>query len=895
MGDGPEKKPTKHICTGLLAHVDAGKTTLSEGFLYLSGAVRRLGRVDHRDAFLDTDAQERERGITIFSKQAEFSYGDAAFTLLDTPGHVDFSAEMERTLQVLDCAVLVISGSDGIQSHTRTLWQLLARHQIPTFLFLNKMDLAGSDRDALLAQLQSKFDSGCLDFTGGLEALQEDLASCDEELMDRYLSGGAVEAADAASLIARRLVFPCFFGSALKLEGVEGLLDGLSRYGMAPAYPADFAARVFKVARDGPDRLTYLKVTGGCLKVRTVLEGDGWQEKVNQIRIYSGSKYRAVDEAPAGTVCALTGLTRTRPGDVLGAEPPALEPELEPVLTYQVILPPECDEHTFLRNLRQLEEEDPQLQVVWNEALGEIHLQLMGEIQLEVLTRLIQDRFGVAVAFGAGNIVYRETIAGPVEGVGHFEPLRHYAEVHLLLEPGPRGSGLRLATACPTDQLDLNWQRLVFTHLMEKRHRGVLTGSPITDMKITLVAGRAHVKHTEGGDFRQATYRAVRQGLMQASSVLLEPHYDFQLELPPDCVGRAMNDLQTMGGSVEGPEQEGELSLLTGHAPVAGLRSYWREVTAYTRGRGRLSCALRGYEPCANQEEIVAQFAYDPERDVENPPDSVFCSHGAGVIVKWDKVREHMHVDSGLRLGMEPPAAQASSPAGGQRQYRGGSLEQDKELQAVFERTYGKIDRDFAFRPQKKPARTSLDDSKYTIREQKTGPEYLLVDGYNIIFAWDELKELARQDVAAARAVLEDILSNYQGFRKCVVILVFDAYKVKGNPGSVEKKDNIYVVYTKEAETADAYIEKATYDLSKDHRVRVATSDGLEQLIILGHGALRLSARSFKAEVEQAQGEISALVAKLNRRNMGDRQVKRVARIIEKNRPPSGGSEGRLL
>ena len=621
-----------------------------------------------------------------------------------------------------------------------------------------------------------------------------------------------------------------------------------------------------------------MKVTGGTLKVRTLLR----EEKVNQIRIYSGSKYQTIDEAPAGTVCALTGLTKTRPGDVFGAEPPAREPELEPVLNYQVILPPACDVHTMLRNLRQLEEEDPQLRVVWNEALGEIHLQLMGEVQLEVLTRLIRERFGAEVSFGAGSIVYRETITNTVEGVGHFEPLRHYAEVHLLLEPGERGSGLRIASACPTDQLDLNWQRLIFTHLMEKRHRGVLTGSPITDVKITLVAGRAHVKHTEGGDFRQATYRAVRQGLMQADSILLEPHYDFTLELPPDCVGRAMNDLQTMGGSVEGPEQEGELSVLTGHAPVAGLQDYWREVTAYTRGRGRLSCALRGYEPCANQEEVVSRFAYDPERDVDNPPDSVFCSHGAGVIVKWNEVRDHMHVDSGLRLGEETPRPEPAAPSGGERQYRGGSLEQDKELLAVFERTYGRVDRDTAFQPQKKPARTSLDEGKYTIREQKTGPEYLLVDGYNIIFAWDELTALARQDMPAARGALEDILSNYQGFRKCVVILVFDAYRVKGNPGSVEKKNNIYVVYTKEAETADAYIEKATYDLGKDHRVRVATSDALEQMIILGHGALRLSARAFQAEVEQTQGEISALVAKLNRRNPGDRKLKYTAKIIEK-------------
>ncbi len=869
----------RHCCIGVLAHVDAGKTTLSEGFLYLSGAVRRLGRVDHRDAFLDTDAQERERGITIFSKQAELTWGDTAITLLDTPGHVDFSAEMERTLSVLDCAVLVISGTDGIQGHTRTLWRLLEWHAIPTFLFVNKMDLAGADRAALLAQLQDKLDGGCLDFSAGPGPIAEDLASLDEGLMDKYLEGGEITEADVASLIARRLAFPCFFGSALRLEGIDTLLDGLSRYTLTPDYLPEFGARVFKIARDGTDRLTYVKVTGGSLKVRTLLG----EEKVNQIRVYSGAKYQTVDEAPAGTVCALTGLTKTRPGDVFGAEPPAAEPELEPVLNYQVILPPGCDVHAMLRNLRQLEEEDPQLRVVWNEALGEIHLQLMGEIQLEVLTRLIQERFGVEVAFGVGNIVYRETITGrPVEGVGHFEPLRHYAEVHLLLEPGPRGSGLRIASACPTDQLDLNWQRLIFTHLLEKRHRGVLTGSPITDMKITLVAGRAHVKHTEGGDFRQATYRAVRQGLMQAESVLLEPHYDFSLELPPDCVGRAMNDLQSMGGAVAGPEQEGELSLLTGHAPVAGLRDYWREVTAYTRGRGRLSCALRGYEPCANQEEIVSQLGYDPERDIDNPPDSVFCSHGAGVTVKWDQVRDHMHVDSGLRLGEEAPAPEPASPAGGQRSYQGGSLEQDKELLAVFERTYGKVEReDFAFQPQKKPARTSLDEGKYAIKSQKTGPEYLLVDGYNIIFAWDELKELARQDVAAARAALEDILSNYQGFRKCVVILVFDAYKVKGNPGSVEKKNNIYVVYTKEAETADAYIEKATYDLGKDHRVRVATSDGLEQLIILGHGALRLSARAFKAEIEQAQGEISALVARLNQRNAGDRKLKHTANIIE--------------
>ena len=868
----------KKLVTGILAHVDAGKTTLSEGLLYTAGALRKLGRVDHRNAFLDTDAQERERGITIFSKQAEFTYRDTAFTLLDTPGHVDFSAEMERALQVLDYAILVVSGTDGVQGHTRTLWRLLEGRGIPTFLFINKMDLAGADRKKLLAQLQDKLDGGCLDFSRSFDDLQEDLASCDEGLMERYLEGGEVTPRDAANLIARRTVFPCFFGSALRLEGVEELLAGFQDYTLEREYGPYFAARVFKISRDGNDRLTHVKVTGGSLKVRATLEGEGWQEKVNQIRVYSGSKYQTLDEAPAGTVCALTGLTSTRPGQVLGAAEADWEPQLEPVLTYQVILPPGQDVHTMLKNLRQLEEEDPQLRVVWNELLGEIHLQLMGEVQLEVMTRLIRDRFGVEVTFGAGSIVYRETITNTVEGVGHFEPLRHYAEVHLLLEPGERGSGLWFASACSTDQLDLNWQRLILTHLVEKRHRGVLTGSPVTDMKITLVAGRAHLKHTEGGDFRQATYRAVRQGLMQAESVLLEPYYSFQLELPQDCVGRAMTDIQGMGGTVEGPEGAGELVLLTGWAPVARMRGYWRDVAAYTRGRGRLSCALRGYEPCVNQEKVVEAMGYDPERDLENTADSVFCSHGAGVNVPWHQVEEHMHLESCLRPA-PAPEQEGARPAGGRLIPQGGSLAQDKELQAIFENTYGKVETR-AFEPQRRPARTSLDEGKYTIRNQKSGPEYLLVDGYNIIFAWDELKELAQADVSAARTALMEILSNYQGFKKCVVILVFDAYKVKGNPGSVEKRDNIYVVYTKEAETADAYIEKTTYDLGKDHRVRVATSDGLEQLIILGHGALRLSARAFKAEVEGARGEISALIARQNLRGGELGKVRNTARII---------------
>ena len=865
-----------------MAHVDAGKTTLSEGLLYESGALRRLGRVDHGDAFLDTDVLERERGITIFSKQALLTLGETEITLLDTPGHVDFSAEMERTLQVLDYAILVISGTDGVQSHTRTLWRLLARYRVPTFLFINKMDLAGADREGLLEQFRSQLDGGCVDFGGGPEVRDEGVAMESEEALERFLDTGTVPEEMTASLIRARKVFPCWFGSALKLDGVAEFLKGLETYTRQPEYPGEFGARVFKISRDSQNaRLTWMKITGGVLKAKTVLTGGlgegAWEEKADQLRLYSGTKFRPLDQAEVGMVVAVTGLTHTRPGQGLGGEAEAKGPVLEPVLNYQLILPQGADPHTVLPKLRQLEEEDPMLRVLWDPRWKEIHVQLMGQVQLEILRRLIADRFGLDVEFGTGSIVYKETIAEAVEGVGHFEPLCHYAEVHLLLEPGERGSGLRVASACSTDQLDLNWQRLILTHLLERDHPGVLTGSPITDMKITLVAGKAHLKHTEGGDFRQATYRAVRQGLMQARSVLLEPFYDFTLELPPDCVGRAMTDIQTMGGEVEGPETQGELSVLTGRAPVAGLRDYWQEVTAYTRGMGRLSCALRGYEPCRDQEAAAAAIGYDPERDVDNPADSVFCAHGGGFNVKWDQVRQYMHVDSGLRLGEEE--LEPTSPAGGRREYRGGSLEQDKELQAVFERTYGKVERQ-DFQPQKKPARTSLSDS-YTIREQKTGPEYLLVDGYNIIFAWEELNEVARTDVAAARAMLEDILSNYQGFRKCVVILVFDAYKVKGNPGSVEKKNGIYVVYTKEAETADSYIEKATYDLSRDHRVRVATSDGLEQMIILGHGALRLSARAFKAEVEQTRGEIARLVADYNGRNRDLGKLKNTARVMK--------------
>ena len=866
----------KKLVVGILAHVDAGKTTLSEGMLYVSGAVRKLGRVDHQNAFLDTDALERQRGITIFSKQAVFTLPTVEVTLLDTPGHVDFSSEMERTLQVLDCAILVISGTDGVQGHTQTLWKLLERYHIPTLLFVNKMDLDGADRAGCLAQLRERLHDGCVDFTQEREGetLQEQVAMCEEATLERYLETGTVEDEDIRRLIRERRLFPCWFGSALRLEGVEAFLEGLERYAPIPDYPADFGAQVYKIGRDAQGgRLTYLKVTGGSLKVKDLLSGGTgdaggeapWEEKADQIRIYSGERFQTTDRAEAGTVCAVTGLTHTRAGESLGSARPMQLPMLEPVLTYRLNLPEGADPHTALRRLRELEEEDPQLHILWNESLREIHLQLMGEVQLEILRAIIEERFGLSVTFDTGSILYKETIAAPVEGVGHFEPLRHYAEVHLLLEPGPRGSGMCFATACSEDMLDRNWQRLVLTHLAERVHLGVLTGSPITDMKITLVAGRSHAKHTEGGDFRQATYRAVRQGLMEAESILLEPWYDVRLEVPAAQVGRAMSDLQRRGGTMEPPETVGEYAVLTGRAPVAGMRDYAAEVAAYTRGQGRLFCTLSGYEPCHNAQQVVEEMGYDPERDVEHTPDSVFCTHGAGYVVKWDQVKAQMHVESGLMRREEEPEISESQP---RREARyTGSLAEDAELQAIYERTYGKVERD-AFRPQPKaPARTSLDESRYNVRTQNRGLEYLLVDGYNIIHAWDELKELARADLSAARKALMDILSNYQGFRKCEVIVVFDAYKVKGNPGSVSKYHNIHVVYTKEAETADNYIEKVTYELGRKYQVRVATSDGVEQLIILGHGALRVSARMFRMEIEQAEGQIADLIAQNNRKN----------------------------
>ncbi len=852
----------KRLTIGMLAHVDSGKTTLSEAMLYLSGAVRRLGRVDHGDAFLDTDQQERERGITIFSKQARLDWRGCEFTLLDTPGHVDFSAEMERAVQVLDCAVLLVSGADGVQGHTETLWRLLERHQVPTFLFVNKMDQPGTDRDGLLAQLRGRLDEGCADFSGPWGEALEQAALCDEGLMERYLETGGLDDGDLSALIVGRKLFPCFFGSALKVEGVETLLDGLARFALEPDWPGGFAARVFKISRDEKgERLTWMKITGGALKVRDAVKGPDWEEKATQLRLYSGARFVPAEEAPAGTVCAVAGLTRTRAGQGLGLEEDWAGPELEPVLAYQVVPPEGGDAHTLLSQLRVLEEEDPQLQVEWNEALGEIRLHLMGEVQLEVLSRLMERRFGAQVSFGPGRIVYLETIAAPAEGVGHFEPLRHYAEVHLLLEPLERGTGLVLDTACSENVLDRNWQRLVLTHLMEKTHVGMLTGAPITDMKITLLTGRAHLKHTEGGDFRQATYRAVRQGLMGAQSVLLEPWYSFRLETPTGSVGRAMTDLQRMGAEFQPPEQQGETAVLTGSVPVSEVGGYWTDVAAYTGGRGRFSCSVEGYRPCHNAEEVIAAAGYDPERDVDNPAGSVFCAHGAGFNVPWDQVRAHMHLDSGWRPPKGGPAQEEAAPA---RREPAMSYESraalDKELEAIFQRAYGPT-RPHAFRPAPKAAPPKPKPWKGL--KTRGGDDYLLVDGYNIIHAWDGLRKLAREDLDGARERLIHRLRNYQGWKKCKVIVVFDAYKVKGNPGSIQREGDVYVVYTKEAETADMYIEKTTYALAKerrDHRVRVATSDGMEQMIILGHGAVRMPAAELEFEVKQAEAEIRAAI-----------------------------------
>ena len=860
-------KTSKHMSVGLLAHVDAGKTTLAESILYLTGSIRKPGRVDHQDAFLDTYDLERERGITIFSKQAEVKLGEKEVTLLDTPGHVDFSAEMERTLQILDYAVLVISGADGVQGHVQTLWRLLTRYKIPVFLFINKMDQEGTDRQKLLEELQKRLDERCIAFEEEQEAFYENLAMSDEAVLEKYLSDGTVEQGEIVRLIAERKVFPCYFGSALKIEGVEEFLQGLETYTACPKYPEDFGARIYKIARDAQGtRLTYMKITGGTLKVKGMLtnrrdeQADSdeiWEEKADQLRIYSGAGFRAVSEAPAGTVCAVTGLSRTYCGEGLGAETESELPLLEPVLTHQIQLPPECDVHQMYLKLRQLEEEEPELHIVWEEQSNEIHAQVMGEVQIEILKRLIGERFGTEVEFGAGSIVYKETITEPVEGVGHFEPLRHYAEVHLLMEPGERGSGLQFETACSEDILERNWQRLVLTHLEEKRHRGVLTGSEITDMKITLVTGRAHLKHTEGGDFRQATYRAVRHGLKCTTSLLLEPVYEYRLEIPSDKVGRALSDIQKMYGTFSEPIIEGDMTILTGTAPVSAMRDYQTEVIAYTKGHGRLSCTLKGYEPCHNAEEVIAEKGYDSEKDTENPTGSVFCSHGAGFVVSYDRVRDYMHLDSRLSLEKKEKPVQESSAQISRSSYTGGGLADEKELEEIFTRTYGTAKKERnPFNRKRTVSAEPSSSRQYRPVKQVTEEEYLLVDGYNIIFAWEELKDLANASIEAARNKLMDILSNYQGYKKNTLILVYDAYKVEGNTGEVMKYHNIYVVYTKEAETADQYIEKTVHEIGRKHRVTVATSDALEQIIILGQGASRLSAAGLKEEIQAADIEI---------------------------------------
>lgn len=847
------------VVIGILAHVDSGKTTLSEGMLYSAGEIRKIGRVDHGDAFLDSHEIERDKGITIFSKQAVMRFRDTEFTLLDTPGHVDFSTEMERTLSVLDYAILVISGTDGIQNHTETLWRLLARYNVPTFIFVNKMDL-NADKNAVLDELHTRFSDGCIDFTQNYENedFRESLAMCDESIMNTFLADGTVKNQDIRNAVVQRKIFPCYFGSALKMEGVSEFLEGLELYTRQIIYDDKFGAKVFKIAEDEQGtRLTYMKITGGTLKVKTLLTGNKkneWSEKVNQIRIYSGAKFQAVDEAFPGTVCAVTGLTQTYSGEGIGCEPDSKNAVLEPVLTYRMELTDGIDVHTALTELRHLEDEDPQLHIIWNEQLQEIHVQVMGEVQLEVLKRIIKERFGIDIEFSHGGIAYRETIVAPVEGVGHYEPLRHYAEVHLLMEPTEKGSGMQFAVNCSEDSLDRNWQRLILTHLKEKAHIGVLTGSPITDMKITLIAGRAHQKHTEGGDFRQATYRAVRQGLKMAESVLLEPWYEFHLEIPTENVGRAMTDIQQMGGTFSQPETIGDMTRISGSAPVATMRDYQMDVTGYTHGKGRLNCILSGYEPCHNTEEVIAEIGYDSETDIENPADSVFCSHGAGFVVKWDKVYDHMHID-GIKLDQDDDEEE--------NVYQRANdyinmVADDNELMQIFERTYGPVRRKVASYTVKKSAPEQKKHQKS--KSVKLGDEYLLVDGYNIIFAWDELKELAKDNLNMARDRLIDILCNYQGFKQCNLILVFDAYKVKGNVGSAEKIHNINVVYTKEAETADMYIEKITHEIGKKHRVRVATSDNLEQIIILGNGATRLSANELLQEVKLAEKTIMDII-----------------------------------
>lgn len=920
LADTSENKLKKRICVGILAHVDAGKTTLAEGLLFLAGEIRKLGRVDHKDAFLDTFSMERERGITIFSKQAVFTSGDMEVTLLDTPGHVDFSSEMERTLQVLDYAVLVVSGTDGVQSHTEVLWDLLTRYRIPTFIFVNKMDMEGTDGEKILQELKSRLSDNIVNFTslpefegtdrkaGEIGLLQDskeqwldNLAMCHECLLNAYMESGHIPTDMVREQIIARHIFPCFFGSALRMQGVEEFLKGLEYYTEQPYYPEEFGAKVFKIAREDNVRLTYMKITGGSLKVKTMISGrvprnetagvgtgDGnskdsgvWQEKADQLRIYNGAKYTSVQEAKAGMICAVTGLNRTYAGQNLGAEYSCMEQILEPVLTYRLIFPEEIEPHMMLRKLYQLEEEEPQLRIIWDEQLQEIHIHVMGEVQIDVVKNQIKQRFGVDVEFGEGSIVYKETITAPAYGVGHFEPLRHYAEVHLLLEPGEPGSGVSIAASCSEDILAKNWQRLVLTHLAERQHIGVLTGSPITDIKITLVTGRAHLKHTEGGDFRQATYRAVRQGLKNARCRLLEPYYDFRLEVPTDNVGRAMTDIDAMSGKVSAPELVGDMSVLKGKAPVSAMRGYAASLSAYTKGRGRISCTLAGYDVCHNEEEVIRQKNYDSEADLRNPSGSIFCAHGSGYVVEWDKVYDYMHMERVVDIDEngEITRKQSTYLADGidyskavNASAKAKDLYADEsELEAIFERTYGPVkrknpggsqvlgaERTPNGKDERKTGEKNPGDPKYEKKKTNIKPreKYLLVDGYNIIFAWQDLRELSEIDLGAARTKLMDILCNYQGFTGCHLILVFDAYKVKGNHGEISRYHNIHVVYTKEAETADMYIEKVTHEIARNHDVTVATSDGLEQVIILGAGAMRLSADGLQQEIARMEEQI---------------------------------------
>lgn len=852
MNTTPENQQKKHICAALLAHVDAGKTTLSEALLYESGVIRTRGRVDHKDAFLDTSPLERERGITIFSKQACFSYGNMDVTMLDTPGHVDFSSEMERTLQVIDYAVLIISGTDGVQGHTETVWKLLQKYRIPTFFFVNKMDLPGADKAAVLKELQAKLSPYCVDFTEEEELLCENVAMCEETLLETYLEEGTFDLKkEVRRLVSGTLLYPCHFGSALQNEGVEALLEGLESYTKMPEYQKEFAGKVYKITRDDAgQRLTHMKLTGGELKLRDEIEGIG---KVNEIRVYSGEKYTLQQEVKAGDICAVPGFTDTYAGQGVGKEADFCANQLAPVCNYQILLPEGTEEAIAWRQLKQLEEEDPNLHLSWQAQTREIFIQPMGEVQLEVIKRMVSERYGMDIAFGSATILYRETIEDTVIGMGHFEPLRHYAEVHLKMEPLPRGSGLQFVTECSEDELDLNWQRLILTHLGEKEFTGVLTGSPITDIKFTLIAGRAHLKHTEGGDFRQATYRAVRQGLRQAKSRLLEPMYQFRMEVPMEQIGRVMSDVGKMHGTFRQQPDDGEMSAIEGICPVASMAGYGTEFAAFTKGRGRMTLSFCGYEPCHNESEVVKNCKYDPDADVENTADSVFCAHGSGFVVPWNEVAKHVHVDTSIKKH-QPVKASTAAPK--EPSKKNSKMSEEKELQAIFERTFGPV-KTRVETPAKKvikaePGKTKTKEYKPVYEE-----EYLLVDGYNIIFAWDELKALAAENLEGARTKLMEIMCNYQGFCGCHLILVFDAYKVKGNPGSVEQFHNISVVYTKEAETADMYIEKTTKEIARKKRVRVATSDGMEQIIILGHGATRISARAFQEEVKRVNDRIA--------------------------------------